>query len=620
MTDIIKLLPDTVANQIAAGEVIQRPASVIKELVENSVDCGSTAINIYIKDAGRTSIQVIDNGCGMSVTDARMAFERHATSKINDAKDLFSIRTLGFRGEALASIASVAEVKLRSKRRDDELGTEIDIAATQVIGQEPVNCPDGSNFLVRNLFYNTPARRKFLKANNTELKHIITEFQRVALTHPEIEFTLQHNTLEIYNLPLSNFRQRICNVFGKSINQYLVPINADTSIVKISGLIGKPEAAKKSAGEQYFFVNQRYIRHPFLHRAVMKAYEQLLPSDTLPAYFIYFEVNPESIDINIHPTKTEIKFEDEQSIFQILLASLKEALGKFNIVPTLDFTIDTSIGIPVLRKDEEVKQPVIDINPYYNPFEEKKGSSRTSYPSFGHDDPNLKHWEKLYTGLETRHEDSFLGSSADRVNGSQQSLYDTDENVQADGNSINTFQLKNKYILTPVKSGLMIIDQKRAHERILFERYMNMITQHKGMVQRSLFPDILELNSPEMNCLIEIRDDIFALGFELEFTGETQVQIKGYPADITSSSPTVLLQNIIASFMDETPDMETERKEQVAREMAKVSSISYGKALSHEEMRELVDHLFGCEMPNFSPSGKTIIHILNIDEIEKRFV
>jgi DNA mismatch repair protein MutL len=605
MSDIIKLLPDSVANQIAAGEVIQRPASVVKELVENAIDAGSTSINIYIKEAGRASIQIIDNGCGMSATDARMSFERHATSKIRDAKDLFSIRTLGFRGEALASIASVAEVKLKTKRFEDELGTSIEIAASQVVEQEPTNCPAGTNFLVRNLFYNTPARRKFLKTNSTELKQIINEFQRVALTHPEIEFSLHHNNVEIYNLPLSNFRQRICNVFGKNINQYLVPINADTSIVKISGLIGKPESAKKSFGEQFFFVNQRYIKHPFLHKAVMKAYDSLLSTDTIPSYFIYFEIDPESIDINIHPTKTEIKFEDEQSIFQILLASLKEALGKFRIVPSLDFSIDTSIEIPTLRKDDDIRQPQIELNPNYNPFDEPS-FSRQSRSSFGRDNETLNHWEKLYEGLEF---DVTKTSS----------LYTDDLMAKTENTAFNTFQLKNKYILTPVKSGIMIIDQKRAHERILFEKYLTMIQQHQGVTQGSLFPETLELSAPEVNCLMEIFDDIRALGFDLEFDGANKIQINGSPADIASANPAGMLKNMIASFMNETLDIASERTEKIAKEMAQVSAISYGKVLTSEEMRELVDHLFACKLPNFSPSGKNIISILNLEDIEKRF-
>jgi DNA mismatch repair protein MutL len=613
MPDIIKLLPDSVANQIAAGEVIQRPASVVKELVENAVDAGCTSIAIYIRDAGKTSIQVIDNGCGMSVSDARMAFERHATSKIRDAKDLFAIRTLGFRGEALASIAAIAEMKLRSKRMEDELGTEVDIAATQIIGQIPVNCPNGTNFLVRNLFYNTPARRKFLKANTTEFRHILNEVQRVALTHPEIEFTLQHNNIEMFNLPQSNFRQRICNVFGKHMHQYLIPINADTSIVKVSGLIGKPETAKKSPGEQFFFVNQRYVRHPFLHKAVTKAFEQLVPPDAIPSYFIYFEVDPESIDINIHPTKTEVKFEDEMSIFQILLSALREALGKFNIVPTLDFTIDTSVEIPVIRSGDEIRQPVIEINPNYNPFDEKSSYQQHFDPTDERDNDNLAHWDQMYAGLEKKDNS---GPMAPRR---EVSLFNTETTDTIENNNTGTFQLKNRYILTSVKSGLMIIDQKRAHERILFERYLHQMVNHRGIMQRSLFPETLELGASEATCLVEIFEDIRALGFDVEFADDTRIQINGYPSDLATNSPVTLLQNIITSFMNETPDEEGEQRAQIAREMAKAAAIPYGKTLSHEEMRDIVDNLFACEMPNFSPSGKAVINILGLDEIENRF-
>ncbi len=613
MSDIIKLLPDSVANQIAAGEVVQRPASVVKELVENAVDAGATSISILIKDAGKTSLQIVDNGCGMSATDARMAFERHATSKIRDAKDLFCIRTLGFRGEALASIAAISEVKVRTKRVEDELGTSIDISASKVDTQEPVSCANGSNFLVRNLFYNTPARRKFLKADTTELRHIVNEFHRISLTHPEIEMILHHNNVELYNLPQSNFRQRICNVFGKNINQYLIPINADTSIVKISGLIGKPESAKKTFGEQFFFVNQRFIRHPMLHKAVMKAYQQLLPSDAIPTYFIYFEIDSEAIDINIHPTKTEVKFEDEKSIFQILLSSLKEALGKFNIVPSLDFDIDTSISIPTLRKGEEYSTPTINVNPHYNPFESESERGNSSYPSFDREKESIKNWENLYTGLEIKKSFTNLWQPSE-----------TSDNIDyvaplPEDRIANTFQFKSKYILTPVKSGLMLIDQKRAHERILFERYMHLISHNRGVVQRSLFPEILELSPAAVNCLKEIFTDIRALGFDLEFSTDTKVQINGYPADLTSHNPASLLENLIASFLNETLDAETERKEKIAREMAQAAAIPYGKSLTHQEMRELVDHLFACETPNYSPSGKNIISILNLDEIEKRF-
>jgi DNA mismatch repair protein MutL len=611
MSDIIKLLPDSVANQIAAGEVIQRPASVVKELVENGVDAGATSINILVKEAGRNSIQVIDNGCGMSLLDARMAFERHATSKITEARDLFAIRTLGFRGEALASIAAVSEAILRTRRMEDELGTEINISASKYEKQEAISCPSGTNFQIRNLFFNTPARRKFLKANNTELKHIINEFQRVALTHPEIEFTLSSNNTEIYNLPQSNYRQRICNVFGKSINAYLVPVNADTSIVKISGFVGKPDAAKKTPGEQFFFVNGRFIKHHVLHRAVMKAYEQLLPSDAIPSYFIYFETDPETIDINIHPTKTEVKFEDEQSIFQILLASLRESLGKFNIAPSLDFSIDTSVSIPPMRDRDTVIPPTIEVNPFYNPFEPDTQQSRPRGMS-EIERENTLNWEKLYNGFEN-------DKSAEAFQNKSYSENPSGFGTPAETAVSTPLQLKNKYILTPVKSGLMIIDQKRAHERILFEEYMEQIQEQKGVVQRSLFPEVIELTFAEYSCLQDIEADIRALGFEIEFQPENKVEIKGYPPEKGNIEPGDLLKNIIQVCMTEMVDLESERKEKIAMQMAQNNAIPYGKNLSGEEMQNIVDHLFGCSMPNYSPSGKTIISILNIEEIEKRF-
>jgi DNA mismatch repair protein MutL len=616
MADIIKLLSDSVANQIAAGEVVQRPASIVKELVENAVDAGGASIQILIKDAGKTSVQVIDNGCGMSPIDARMAFERHATSKITEAKDLFAIRTLGFRGEALASIAAVAEVKLRTKRMEDELGTAIDISASRFESQEAVACPDGTNFLIRNLFFNTPARRKFLKANNTEFRHIINEFQRVALTHPEIEFNLNHNNTEIYNLPQSNFRMRICNVFGKSLNSYLVPVNADTSIVKISGFIGKPEAAKKTIGEQFFFVNQRFIKHPMLHRAVMKAYEHLLPSDAIPTYFIYFETDPETIDINIHPTKTEVKFEDEPAIFQILVASLREALGKFNIAPSLDFTIDTSVSIPPMKDHEVVIPPSIEINPYYNPFEPSSNPSRIPTHEVSElEKENMLNWEKLYEGFENKSvsDDS---NTSDTIFGNNSEEVETNRDTQGS----NILQVKNKYILTPVKSGLMIIDQKRAHERILFERYMQQIQYQQGIVQRSLFPETVEFTFAEFSCLKEIADDVQALGFELEILEDNKVAIKGYPAESVTLSAADLLKDMVQACMSEMVDLEAERKEKIAVQLAQASAIPYGKSLGNDEMRELVDHLFGCSMPNFSPSGKPIISIVNLDELEKKFL
>jgi len=612
MSDIIRLLPDAVANQIAAGEVIQRPASVVKELVENSVDAGANEIGIYVKEAGKTSIQIMDNGCGMSETDARMAFERHATSKIKDAKDLFSIRSLGFRGEALASIAAIAEVKLKTKRHEDELGNMIDVSASQVIGQEPTNCASGSNFLIKNLFFNTPARRKFLKATNTEFRHIINEFQRIALARPEIDLKLFHNDTEIYQLPLSNFRQRICNVFGKNFNQFLIPINADTSIVKISGFISKPDIAKKSPGDQFMFVNRRFIRHPMMHRAVMKAYEGLLPADSLPAYFIYFEVDPETIDINIQPTKTEVKFEDDVAIFQILQSSVKESLGKFNVVPSIDFDSEAGINIPYLGKGTEVRMPEIDYNPNFNPFESDTGSPGNSFRPPRHNEvENLQNWETLYSGFSNR-EETFPSTEAS----STQATLDLN---RAQKTQINIIQLKNKYILTPVKSGVMIIDQKRAHERILYEYYLERLHENRGISQRSLFPHVVQLNRENYYHLMELTNEMHALGFELKFKENSVVEVIGTPSDLPSLDMNILLQEMIASVYEAEENTTLDKKEKIACRMAQSAAIPYGKSLNPEELKTMVDNLFASASPNYSPTGKTIISIVKIEDIEKNF-
>lgn len=610
MSDIIRLLPESVANQIAAGEVIQRPASVVKELVENSIDAGATEISIYVKDAGRTSIQINDNGCGMSETDARMAFERHATSKIKEAKDLFAIRSLGFRGEALASIAAIAEVKLKTKRVEDELGNMLDIAAGKITGHEPINCNNGSNFLVKNLFFNTPARRKFLKANNTEFKHIVNEFLRVALARPEIEFKLFHNEVEIYQVPQSNFRQRICNIFGKSINQFLIPVNADTSIVKISGFISKPETAKKSPGDQFMFVNRRFIKHAMMHRAVMKAYEGLMPSEVIPTYFIYFELDPESIDINIHPTKTEVKFEDDQAIFQILQAAVKEALGKFNVVPSIDFENEAAIEIPYLGRDTEVQTPEIQINPFYNPFETEQRVKGNSYSGQNWHTPKADNWEKLYENL--RNEEN-SGSSQ------QVSVQTSMSMGNGEGTYTNIIQLKNKYILTPVKSGLMMIDQKRAHERILFEEFYEKLHQNQGVSQRSLFPQSLVMSAEHINNLKEILPDLSILGFELEFKSDREIVIMGTPAELPNVDAAILLDDIINSVFTDNVDLKLDYKEQIAKEMAKTAAIPYGKILSQEELKSMVDKLFASSAPNYSPFGKPVISIIPMEDIEKNF-
>lgn len=659
MSDLIQILPDNVANQIAAGEVVQRPASVVKELVENAIDAGGNSIKINLKDAGRTLIQVIDNGCGMSVTDARLAFERHATSKIRKADDLFAIRTMGFRGEALASIAAIANVELKTKRTEDELGTHIIIDGSEAISQEVSACSDGSNFIVKNLFYNVPARRKFLKANSTELRNIITEFHRISLSHPEIGFQLLHNDTEIYNLPASHIRQRIINVFGKSMNQRLISINTSTSIVKLTGFIGKPKNAKKNLGEQFFFVNNRYMRHPYFHKAVMQAYDKILPPETIPPYFIFFEVDPQIIDINIHPTKTEIKFEDERAIYQIIQASIREALGKFNIVPSIDFDEDNSLEIPVAGSNAEVEAPMIKVNPEfnpfeadvnynpfdgeksYNPFDEERRSfeSNQFYQEFKAKTPSAQSgapkkavpekWETLYEEPAKRESEEKLSQGTiDRENIPDyfqtqkapkefvQKKLPAQEQVQK---AKNFFQLKNKYILTPIRSGLMIIDQRKAHERILFEKFINSLENHQGIAQQTLFPQTIELNASDYTLLQVIIDDVRALGFDIREFGKKTFVINGTPADIHNSDPKELVENLLANYKSNQMDVKLKIRENIAKSLAKASALNYGKTLSNEEMSSIIDQLFACTTPNFTPDGKPIISILESQELESRF-
>src|SRR5512133_659659 len=470
MPDVIKLLPDSVANQIAAGEVIQRPASVVKELVENSVDAGGKNIRVIIKDSGKTLIQVIDNGSGMTETDARLAFERHATSKITSAQDLFAIKTKGFRGEALASIAAVAMVELKTRMENNETGILVVISGSKVEKQEPCSCTPGSSFSVKNLFFNIPARRKFLKSDNTEIRHIINEFQKIVLAHPDIRFSLHHNDAEIYNLTGTNLRQRIIGVFGKQINQDLITLETETSLINIKGFIGKPENARRTYGEQFFFVNNRFMKHPYFHKAVVEAYQNILPVEAIPSYFIFMEADPASIDINIHPTKTEIKFEDERSIWQILMASVREALGRFNIVPSLDFENEALIDIPVMRSSDLIpEQPKIQINTQFNPFDkEDRDQDRSGYIE-RFEKENTANWEKLYKTLEKENENP---EKFEKIRESQRKF----------------FQVKNKYIVCPVKSGLMMIDQKRAHERVLYERFLDTLRNKQAVSQAEMFP------------------------------------------------------------------------------------------------------------------------------------
>jgi len=600
MSDVIKLLPDSVANQIAAGEVIQRPASVVKELMENSVDAGGKNIRVIIRDSGKTLIQVIDDGTGMSETDARLAFERHATSKITTAQDLFAITTKGFRGEALASIAAVSMVELKTRRETDEAGAMIVISGSKVETQEYCSCPAGSNFSVKSLFFNIPARRKFLKSDNTELRHIINEFQKVVLAHPSIRFSLHHNDSEIFNLSAGNLRQRIVGVFGKHINLDLIVLETDTSLIKISGFIGKPENARRTFGEQYFFVNNRFMKHPYFHKAVLEAYQNILPSDVIPAYFIYMDAAPASIDINIHPTKTEVKFEDERAIWQILMASVREALGRFNIVPSLDFENEALIDIPVRSSSGEIPEPpVIEINTQYNPFADEERESRPGVIE-RFERENMANWERLYSGIE---KDEKIYGQADRINEVQRRL----------------FQIKNKYIICPVKSGLMMIDQKRAHERILFEKFIDSLSNNRSVGQANMFPVTVEMSPADYLLLKEIEDDINLLGFDFRHLGNNVISINSQPAENGSLNPGEMLKTVLEVYKNTETDPATGMKEKVASAMARASAIPYGKVLSQSEMEDLFDSLFACSSPNYSPAGKPVINIITLEELDKRF-
>jgi len=601
MADVIKLLPDSVANQIAAGEVIQRPASVVKELIENSVDAGGKNIRVIIKDSGKTLIQIIDDGSGMSETDARLSFERHATSKIRTAQDLFAITTKGFRGEALASIAAVAMVELKTRREESDTGTMIVINGSKVETQEPCSCSVGSSFSVKNLFFNIPARRKFLKSDNTEIRHIVNEFQKIVLAHPDIRFSLHHNDSEIYSLMPGNLRQRIIGVFGKQINQDLITIETETSLISIKGFIGKPENARRTYGEQFFFVNNRFMKHPYFHKAVVEAYQNILPVEAIPSYFIFMEADPASIDINIHPTKTEIKFEDERSIWQILMASVREALGRFNIVPSLDFDNEALIDIPMMRSSNIIpEQPKIEINTKFNPFDGEERSHERSGFVERFEKENVANWEKLYTALEKENDNP---EQFEKIRESQRKF----------------FQIKNKYIVCPVKSGLMLIDQKRAHERILYERFLECLSNNRAISQVDMFPVTAELNPADYIIIKEIEKELEILGFNIQHSGKNKITINGRPSDSGSSDPLELLEILLEDYKNTQSEPSTGAREKVAAGMAGASAIQYGKVLTQGEMEDLFDTLFACQAPNYSPKGKPVISILTLEDIDKRF-
>jgi len=621
--DIIQLLPDSVANQIAAGEVIQRPASVVKELVENSIDAGATSVTINIKDSGRTLIQVIDNGKGMSPTDARMSFERHATSKIREANDLFAIRTMGFRGEALASIAGVADVEVRTRPHGDELGTYIHILGSAIQKQEADHCAEGTNFSVKNIFFNIPARRKFLKSNSSELKYIITEVQRIALANPELAISLYHNNSVIYNIPSENTRKRIVSLFSRNINLNLIPVDTKTSVINISGFIGQPKYAKKALGEQFFFVNGRFMKHPFFNRAVQQAYDRLLPAETFPSYFLYFEVDPATIDINIHPTKTEIKFEDESTAWHIIQASLREAMGKFNLMPSIDFDQAGAIEIPISpAHGSNIPEPEIKINPNFNPFEQSAGIDRDySKPISYRNEQNLDNWQALYKGFERENEPDdqfpvFQSAILDEIQQEavQQTFADDDNQVKENHNFL---QFKNKYILTPVKSGLMVIDQRRAHERILFEDFMRIIDNHLSISQRQLFPAKLELDAVDKEILIVLSEDLHSLGFEIRQGDGDDFFVDGIPAQLSHLNAADLVEKLIGDFKNRPVDVKEEIKEHLAILLSQSAAIYYGVPLKPEEISDLFNHLFACSTPNYSPSGKTVVSIISFPDFEK---
>lgn len=609
MSDIIQLLPDSVANQIAAGEVIQRPASVVKELVENSVDAGAKNIDVAVVDAGRTSIQVIDDGKGMSETDARLAFERHATSKIRQAEDLFNLHTNGFRGEALASIAAVAQVVLKSRQEGEEVGTQLSISGSRFEGQEACSSSVGSVFSVNNLFYNVPARRKFLKSNSTELNNILTAFERIVLVNPQIAFTLHSNNTELFNLKAGNLRQRIIDVFGKRINQDLLPVNVETTMCKISGFVGKPEAARKKGAHQFFFVNGRYMKHPYFNKAVMTAYDRLVPQGEQVPYFLYFDVNPNDIDVNIHPTKTEIKFENEQAIWQILMAAVKESIGMFNDVPSIDFDTEDKPDIPVYNPDvvSSASAPKISLNPHYNPFKSSPSSGKPTAVK-----PVDEQWEQLYEGLNNqdsveREADIFESESETEINTSQSILAEK---------SPAHYQYKGKYVMTAVKSGLMIIDQHRAHVRVLYERYLEQIQQQTSHSQKVLFPEVLQFPVSDEVILEKLLPEMSKMGFELDNLGGGSYAVNAIPTGLDGVNPLHLVQDMVFSAKEKGVKALDEVHQSLALALARNAAIPQGQVLSNEEMETLVNDLFACSNVNYTPDGKNVLCILKQQEIE----
>ncbi len=636
MSDIIKLLPDSVANQIAAGEVIQRPASVIKELVENAIDAGATSIQIVLKDAGRTLIQVIDNGKGMSDTDARLAFERHSTSKISKAEDLFSLQTMGFRGEALASIAAIAQVELRTRAKGAQLGTKIMINASKCESQEPDMCPEGSNFMIKNIFFNVPARRKFLKSNQVELSNIIKEYEKLALVNHHVDFSLSNNDKLLNKFSGGSFKQRIASLWGAKVDQQLVPLNTDTSLVRITGFVSKPEGARKRNFLQFLFVNGRFMRHPYFHKAIISSYSELIPDDEQPNYFLNFSVDPESIDVNIHPTKTEIKFENELPIWQILAAAVKESLGRFSAVPQIDFDTIDAPDIPAFNDHTVVTAPEDGVDPTYNPFKPQSKSSAGGGSSYhpqsagnfgGYSSNPLPDWEKLYQNFEKGKQEGIASITEQDVEDSFSDIGEVEpvnngvqaEIITPDMSSAMCMQMKGRYILSPIKSGLMIVDQHRAHVRVLFEQYIKQLDATTISSQRVLFPEVLQLTTSQNIILKELEPEMEKIGFNLAQLSGNDWSINAVPAGMEN----VNIKDTILQVIDEVSmggtSITTKVYESIALRVAKSAAIPYGKTMLQEEMDTLLSKLLCLPNPNYTPDGKTIISVLSNDQLEKMF-
>lgn len=608
MTDIIHQLPDSIANQIAAGEVIQRPSSAVKELMENALDAGATVIKLIVKDAGKQLVQVIDNGCGMSETDARMCFERHATSKISTIDDLFAIRTMGFRGEAMASIAAIAQVELKSKRREDTLGTLLEIEGSVVKRQEPAQVPEGTSIAIKNLFYNVPARRNFLKANTVETRHIIEEFQRIALANPEIHFEMHHNGMQVFHLPPGNLRQRIVNVFGNQYNERLVPVEEKTNIVNIFGFIGKPDAAKRTRGEQFFFVNRRFIKNNYLNHAVTGAYDQLLQKDTFPLYVLFIDIDPSRIDINVHPTKQEIKFDDDRIVYAFVNAAAKRGLSKYSITPTLDFDRETAFD-----KLSSFSAPAL---PRLQDHRDFAGREKIVNRPKDYAAPGSSHgWEQLYEIARRKDQQTLTVPSAWGK--------DAAENTAAieDFSEKQTvpFQLHNRYLVSQIKSGFILIDQQAAHERILFEKYLKGLELNNLSTQQQLFPETLHIAAADFELLRELLPEFTGLGFDIQEFGGNSFVVHGIPSDIRDGNHKELIESILDEFKQSQSNLKLNKRHQLALSMAKKAAIRHGEPLTEKEMRNLTDQLFACETPYYTPEGKHTVITFDLNDIEKLF-